>query len=45
MGNIKKRIGILNTMYKSQVTVAVDNLNADGTGTKVILRLKKDGWS
>ncbi|MEM6894675.1 MAG: histidine kinase [Bacteroidota bacterium] len=45
MGNIKKRIGILNTMYKSQVTVAVDNLNSDGTGTKVILRLKKDGWS
>lgn len=45
MGNIKKRIGILNTMYKSQVTVQVSDLESNGTGTQVILRLKKDGWS
>lgn len=42
MGNIKKRIAILNDMYKNKVTVTIANLYDDETGTKVILRLKKD---
>ncbi len=42
MGNIKKRIAILNSMYKNKVDVSVRDLYDDKTGTKVILRLKKD---
>ena len=42
MGNIKKRIQILNDMYKNKVDVSITNLNEDQTGTKVILKLKKD---
>lgn len=42
MGNIKKRIQILNDMYKNKVDVAISNLNQDQTGTKVSLKLKKD---
>lgn len=42
MGNIKKRIQILNDMYKNKVDVAISNLNEDQTGTKVSLKLKKD---
>ncbi len=41
MGNIKKRIAILNTMYKDKVTVSVQDLNEDATGTSVILNLRK----
>jgi LytS/YehU family sensor histidine kinase len=41
MGNIKKRIGILNTMYKDKVSVSVQDLNEDATGTRVILTLRK----
>ncbi|PCJ97899.1 MAG: sensor histidine kinase [Flavobacteriaceae bacterium] len=41
MGNIKKRIDILNEMYKNKVAVSISNLN-DKEGTKVILTLKKD---
>ena len=41
MGNIKKRIAILNTMYKDKVTVSVKDLNEDATGTRVILTLRK----
>ncbi|NJB70923.1 tetratricopeptide (TPR) repeat protein [Saonia flava] len=41
MGNIKKRIAILNDMYKDKVDVFITNLN-DEEGTKVILTLKKD---
>ena len=42
MGNIKKRVAILNSMYKDKVTVFVQDLNEDGSGTKVTLTLKKD---
>ncbi len=40
MQNIKQRIEILNQMYKDKVSVAIENLNTDATGTKVILILK-----
>jgi len=42
MGNIKKRVAILNDMYKDKVTVLVEDLYEDETGTKVILTLKKE---
>jgi len=42
MGNIRKRIAILNNMYKNKVAVSISNLLEDETGTKVILKLKKD---
>ncbi len=42
MGNIKRRIGILNEMYKDKVTAVVKDLDGDTTGTEVILVLKKD---
>ncbi|TAI47014.1 tetratricopeptide repeat-containing sensor histidine kinase [Flagellimonas allohymeniacidonis] len=41
MGNIKKRIQILNDMYKNRVAVVISDLNHDQTGTKVSLQLKK----
>lgn len=43
MGNIKKRVAILNNMYKDKVDVVVDNYqDHDDTGTKVVVTLKKD---
>jgi len=42
MGNIKKRIAILNDMYKDKVEVLIKDLDEDTTGTKVILTLKKE---
>ncbi|MBL4746713.1 MAG: histidine kinase [Flavobacteriaceae bacterium] len=42
MNNIKQRIGILNDMYGDRVTVTVSDLFEDGTGTKVLLVLKKN---
>ena len=42
MGNIKKRVTILNEMYKDRVDVFVNDLNEDSTGTKVVLILRKD---
>ncbi len=43
MGNIKKRVSILNDMYKDKVDVSVsDYQDAEDTGTKVIVTLKKD---
>lgn len=42
MNNIKKRIAILNEMYSDKVDVFIQDLNADATGTKVVLTLKKD---
>ncbi len=42
MGNIKKRIAILNDMYKDKVAVFVKDLNSDTSGTKVMLTLKKE---
>jgi len=43
MGNIKKRVAILNEMYKDKVDVFVENLHdAEDVGTKVVVTLKKD---
>ncbi len=42
MGNIKKRISILNTMYKDKVDVVVENVFENEEGTRVKLTLKKD---
>ncbi|SHG65496.1 histidine kinase [Flagellimonas flava] len=42
MGNIKKRIQILNDMYKNKVEVSVSDLLEDQTGTLVNLKLKKN---
>jgi len=43
MNNIKKRVAILNEMYKDKVDVFIDNYQAQGDqGTKVVVTLKKD---
>ncbi|MEM5565855.1 histidine kinase [Psychroserpens sp. AS72] len=43
MGNIKKRVAILNDMYKDKVDVFIDDNSADeDAGTKVVVTLKKD---
>ena len=42
MGNIQKRIQILNEMYKDKVDVTVENVFENDEGTKVTLILKKD---
>ena len=46
MGNIKKRVSILNAMYKDKVDVSVANFQEEeeeeDTGTKVVVTLKKD---
>jgi tetratricopeptide (TPR) repeat protein len=42
MGNISKRIAILNTMYKDKVDVRISDLEQEGTGTRVLFTLKKD---
>ena len=42
MGNIKKRIEILNDMYKDKVDVIISDLETNGTGTKVLFTIKKD---
>ncbi|KPM31383.1 Putative signal transduction histidine kinase [Croceitalea dokdonensis DOKDO 023] len=42
MGNIKKRIAILNDMYKNKVEVSINDYKEDGTGTRVVLKLKRD---
>ena len=43
MGNIKKRVSILNEMYKDKVDVFVDDYQqADDAGTKVVVTIKKD---
>ncbi len=43
MGNIKKRVSILNDMYKDKVDVFVDDFqDAEDTGTKIVVTLKKD---
>ncbi|HLT34346.1 MAG TPA: histidine kinase [Aquaticitalea sp.] len=42
MGNIKKRVAILNEMYRDRVDVFVDDFqNAEDIGTKVVVTLKK----
>ncbi|UKM66073.1 histidine kinase [Flavobacteriaceae bacterium GSB9] len=43
MGNIKKRVAILNAMYKDKVEVHIEDFtDEDDTGTKVIVMIKKD---
>nr|WP_299383362.1 histidine kinase [Allomuricauda sp.] len=42
MGNIKKRIQILNDMYKNKVDVSISDVFEDQTGTRVTLKLRKD---
>jgi LytS/YehU family sensor histidine kinase len=42
MGNIKKRISILNTMYKDKVDVTIENVFDNEEGTRVKLILRKD---
>jgi len=42
MGNIKKRIAILNKMYRDKVDVFIEDAQEDTTGTRVTLTLKKD---
>ena len=42
MGNIQKRIAILNEMYKDKVDVSVENIFENEEGTRVVLILKKD---
>ncbi len=42
MGNIRKRIEILNRMYGDRITVSVYDLKADGSGTKVVLNLRNN---
>lgn len=43
MGNIQKRVAILNEMYKDKVDVYIEDFqDAEDKGTKVIVRLKKD---
>tara|TARA_R110002033_G_scaffold123695_3_gene165983 strand:- start:501 stop:995 length:495 start_codon:yes stop_codon:yes gene_type:complete len=43
MNNIKKRVAILNEMYKDKVDVAIaDFQDLEDAGTKVVVTLKKD---
>ena len=42
MGNIQKRISILNEMYKDKVDVIVEDAFENEAGTLVRLTLKKD---
>ena len=43
MGNIKKRVSILNAMYKDKVDVFVDDFqDEEDAGTKVVVTLKRD---
>ena len=44
LGNIKKRVTILNEMYKDKVDINIEDnqLNAEDVGTKVTVTLKKD---
>ncbi len=43
LGNIKKRVSILNQMYKDKVDVIIDDNETDGdVGTKVVVTIKKD---
>ena len=41
MGNIQRRIAILNALHAEQVKVEVDDLKPDGTGTRVELELAR----
>ena len=41
MRNIDQRIKILNSMNKDHIAVKVSDLNKDGTGTRVVVSIKK----
>ena len=43
MSNIKKRVAILNEMYKDKVDISIEDYQElEDTGTKVVVTLKKD---
>ncbi len=42
MTNIKKRIEILNSMYKDKIDLNMADLNEDGSGTRVVVTLTKN---
>ncbi|NQX86218.1 MAG: histidine kinase [Flavobacteriaceae bacterium] len=43
MGNVKKRVQILNEMYRDKVDVTIDDyLDKEDTGTKVVVKLRRD---
>ncbi len=43
LGNIKKRVAILNEMYKDKVDVFIEDMqDSEDSGTKVVVILKKD---
>lgn len=43
MGNIKKRVSILNEMYRDKIDVFIDDFQIEGDkGTKVIVTIKRD---
>ena len=42
MGIIQKRVAILNDMYSDKVSIAISDLEKDGSGTQVLFVLKKD---
>ncbi|NAS32077.1 sensor histidine kinase [Flavobacteriaceae bacterium R38] len=42
MGNIKKRVAILNDMYKDRIDIYIQDMFEDETGTRVVLTLKRD---
>lgn len=42
MGIIQKRVAILNDMYSDKVDIRISDLEADGSGTKVLFILKKE---
>ncbi|MFS4418360.1 histidine kinase [Maribacter sp. 2307ULW6-5] len=42
MANIARRVAILNKMQPDKVSIAINDLKEDGSGTEVILTLKKD---
>ena len=41
MGNIERRIAILNSLHAEQVKVSISDLNLDGSGTRVELELAR----
>ena len=41
MENILKRVGILNEMHRDKISIEVRDLNPDGSGTRVELKLVK----
>lgn len=42
MGNVQKRVAILNDMYADKVEISISDLETDGSGTKVLFILKRE---